>query len=134
MPRNAENLVNEADKIMFYLTRTILIAICISVVVLSTDAQGYNSDNWFPVYVNGKAGYIDRTGKVVLEPKYDGASYFSEGFARVSVGRDTIITAGFSQGFIDETGPNLNSTSMECCLSFLRRAGCGRVRSNKAGS
>jgi hypothetical protein len=64
----------------------------------------YQSDNWFPVTVNGKAGYIDRSGKIVLEPKYDGASYFSEGLARVSAGRDTIITAGFSQGFIDETG------------------------------
>lgn len=64
----------------------------------------YQSDDWFPVVVNGKAGYIDRNGKIVLEPKYDGASYFSEGLARVSVGRDTIITEGFSQGFIDETG------------------------------
>lgn len=64
----------------------------------------YESNNWFPVYVNGKAGYIDRSGKVEIEPKYDGASYFSEGLARVSFGRDTIITDGFSQGFIDEAG------------------------------
>lgn len=67
-------------------------------------AQPFVSDNWFPVFVNGKAGYIDRSGKIVLEPKYDGTSYFSEGLARISVGRDTIYTEGFSQGFIDETG------------------------------
>jgi len=70
----------------------------------SASAQSYVSDFWFPVVVDGKAGYIDRTGKVVIEPKFDGASYFSEGLARVSSGRDTIITAGFRQGFIDETG------------------------------
>ena len=86
-------------------TRTILIAVCLALPLsASVNAQGYRSDNWFPVMVNGKAGYIDRTGKIVLEPKYDGASYFSEGLARVSVGRDTIITEGFSQGYIDETG------------------------------
>jgi hypothetical protein len=66
--------------------------------------QGSKSDNWFPVVINGKAGYIDRTGKIVLEPKYDGASYFSEGLARVAVGHDTIITEGYNQGFIDESG------------------------------
>lgn len=85
--------------------RTILLAVCLT--VLSPPfaiAQEYKSDNWFPVYIDGKAGYIDRTGKIVLEPKYDGASFFSEGLARVSFGRDTIITQGFSQGFIDETG------------------------------
>lgn len=67
-------------------------------------AQNYVSENWFPVVVGGKAGYIDPSGKIVLEPKFDGASYFSEGLARVGVGRDTIITAGYSQGFIDESG------------------------------
>lgn len=91
---------------MRFLIRTILIAICLGVLsgAQKIAAQEYQSDNWFPVYVNGKAGYIDRTGKIVLEPQFDGASYFSEGLARVSVGRDTIITQGFSQGFIDESG------------------------------
>jgi hypothetical protein len=87
------------------LKRTILLVICLTVFTGSdVIAQSYRSDNWFPVYVDGKAGFIDRSGKIVLEPKYDGASYFYEGLARVSFGRDTIITEGFSQGFIDETG------------------------------
>jgi len=87
------------------LTRTFLLIVCLIVLsVPSVFGQGNKSDNWFLVYINGKAGYIDRTGKVVLEPNYDNASYFYEGLARVSFGRDTIITQGFSQGFIDETG------------------------------
>jgi hypothetical protein len=91
---------------MLCLPRTILLAVCLTVLaaVPFVAAQEHKSDNWFPVYVDGKAGYIDRTGNLVLEPKYDGASYFSEGLARVSFGRDTIFTEGFSQGFIAETG------------------------------
>jgi hypothetical protein len=83
--------------------RILLLAFALLTVASSSAAQ-HVSDNWFPVYVKGKAGYIDRTGKIVLEPQFDEASYFSEGMARVSVGRDTIISEGFSQGFIDETG------------------------------
>lgn len=89
---------------MHHLKRTISLAAILAVLAALVGAQVYKSESWFPVYVNGKAGYIDRTGKVVLEPQFDGASYFSEGFARVSVGLDTIISAGYSQGFIDESG------------------------------
>src|SRR5688572_32963457 len=74
---------------------SLILLICF--MTFGTTAQ-HKSDNWFPVYLDGKAGYINREGKIVLEPKYDGASFFSEGLARVSVGRDTIITEGFSQG------------------------------------
>ncbi len=86
------------------MTKSVLSLILALLTIGSTSLAQYVSDNWFPIHLNGKAGYIDRTGKIVLKPQFDGASYFSEGMARVSVGRDTIITEGFSQGFIDETG------------------------------
>ncbi len=92
---------------MYYLTRTILLAVCLMVLPAASIfvfGQENKSDNWFPVRVNGKTGFIDRSGKVVIEPKFDGASYFSEGLAAVAFGRDTIFTEGYSQGFIDEDG------------------------------
>lgn len=45
---------------------------------------------------NGKAGFKDQSGKVIIEPKYSGAEDFSEGLACVSL-NDV-------WGFIDETG------------------------------
>lgn len=33
----------------------------------------------FVVIVNDKRGYIDRTGKIVIEPQWGGANNFSEG-------------------------------------------------------
>src|SRR5882724_8349970 len=52
----------------------------------------------FPVFVEGKFGYIDKTGKLVLKPQYAGGSRFSEGLAAVQ-----LVKAG-KVGFIDETG------------------------------
>ena len=50
----------------------------------------------FPIIENGKYGYIDQAGKVVIKPQFDLAKSFSEGLARVKVGD--------KWGFIDLTG------------------------------
>lgn len=50
---------------------------------------------------NGKCGFIDKTGKIVIEPKYKQIGFFSEGLAAVSEGSDK-YTAKF--GYIDRTG------------------------------
>jgi hypothetical protein len=52
----------------------------------------------FPVKVDDKYGYIDRTGKLVLPVKYRGASRFSEGLAAVQLEKAGKV------GFIDATG------------------------------
>ncbi len=49
----------------------------------------------------GKCGFIDKTGKIVIEPKYKQIGYFSEGLAAVSEESDK-YTAKF--GYIDRTG------------------------------
>lgn len=50
----------------------------------------------FPISENGKTGYIDNTGKVLIKPQFDAGRDFSEGFAPVLFGEDW--------GYIDETG------------------------------
>ena len=69
----------------------------------------------FTVRQEGKWGYIDRTGKLVIAPQYDEAWEFSEGLAYVRVGKQRFIidragktvielqqvdiTGNFSEGF-----------------------------------
>ncbi len=51
--------------------------------------------------MNGICGFIDKTGKIVVEPKYKQISYFSEGLAAVSENPDKY---GAKFGYIDRTG------------------------------
>src|SRR5204863_7789187 len=46
--------------------------------------------------ISGRQGFIDRTGKVVIEPRYAEARVYSEGLAAVKVGD--------KWGFIDTAG------------------------------
>jgi hypothetical protein len=50
----------------------------------------------FPIEQNGKWGYIDNTGRVVIPPSFDSANDFHEGLALVTLGQKTF--------FINTTG------------------------------
>src|SRR5689334_9183231 len=50
----------------------------------------------YPVKVNGKYGYINKSAKVVIRPQFDQAEQFSEGYAAVEMGN--------SWGYIDRNG------------------------------
>jgi len=51
----------------------------------------YAQEGLFRIVKNGKIGYADATtGKIVIEPAYDGAYPFENGKARVSIGCKTI--------------------------------------------
>jgi len=51
---------------------------------------------YFQVEKDGKTGFCDLDGNIVIEPKFDMAEMFSEGYSAVTVGD--------KHGFIDETG------------------------------
>jgi hypothetical protein len=50
----------------------------------------------FLVSVSGTWGYIDKTGKLVINPQFAGASSFSEGLA--------LVWVGAKAGYIDKAG------------------------------
>src|SRR5262245_46332508 len=78
--------------------RTFLALLILSLCCLS-NTQDKRSNGLFVVIVNDKRGYIDRTGRIVIKPQFDGASDFSEGLAVISTSEN-----GYRQGYIDETG------------------------------
>ena len=60
-----------------------------------------NGEDYFPIQQDGKVGFIDKTGKIVITPQFDSASSdegrtFSEGLAAVKVGD--------KWGYIDKSG------------------------------
>ena len=83
----ARRLTLAAISIFFYLS-----ALC----PINAKAQQKETGGRFLIFVNGKVGYIDRAGRIVIKPQYEDSWGFHEGFARVR-------TSG-KWGFIDETG------------------------------
>jgi|GEM_PF-6215371 len=76
-----------------------------------SDRYMLNNPVLFPVIKDGKFGYINKTGKIVIEPEFAYADDFYHGLARVIVGGknekpslyDKNITGG-KYGFIDTKG------------------------------
>jgi hypothetical protein len=58
--------------------------VCIAILHTYCSKQPENTGR-FPVTIEGKRGYIDKQGEIVIEPKFDQASHFSEGLAAVQV-------------------------------------------------
>src|SRR5436309_366367 len=69
-----------------------------------SDKQREGPEVLFKIVRNHKTGYIDRTGKIAIEPRFDGnTEEFSEGLARISINTDG-IPHHVKFGFIDTTG------------------------------
>ena len=46
----------------------------------------------FPVRSGGEYGYIDRTGKIVIDPQFEDAGFFSEGLGGRAAGPEVGVT------------------------------------------
>lgn len=53
---------------------------------------------------NGKIGFKDKGGKIVIPPKYDHVGFFSEGMAYVNIGYNAASRQNGKFGFIDASG------------------------------
>ncbi len=64
-----------------------------------------------PIQQNGKWGYIDNTGKVMIRPQFDGVEEFSEGLAAFE-------NEDGKHGYIDETGKIVIAAKFDSFTSF----------------
>lgn len=83
---------------------------CERPVVYGYDDIDCLSDGLARIERDGKYGFIDNTGQVVIPPKYDLAWDFSEGLARVS--------QNGKAGFIDNTGKVVIPLKYDKAYSF----------------
>jgi hypothetical protein len=91
---------------------TFLYVIVAYLLLFNVSAQSAgDSERLFPVKVNGRYGYVDTKGKMVIKPQFDDADKFHEGLAGVNMGGQKrsgsngyVYYAGGKFGYIDKTG------------------------------
>jgi len=74
--------------------------------------NGHMTDNsgLYPINVNGKYGFMDRSGKTVITPQFDGTHGFSEGLAAVRIGT--------KYGFINTKGEVVITPQFDAVFPF----------------
>lgn len=78
-------------KRILYVFASVIIATACSV-----NKQKSIDTNLYPILVGDKYGFMDCAGKIIIEPQFDEAGFFSEGLA--------FVIAGERKGYIDSTG------------------------------
>ncbi len=94
---------------MHYLNRTILLASCLVFFVAPfISAQTASNVHLYQITVGNKSGFIDQTGKIVIQPKFDGERYmfggFFEGLAEFKDMKALPEYPFSKEGFIDISG------------------------------
>lgn len=84
----------------------------------------------YPIVLNEKWGYIDRSGKIIIEPQFDYAYKFSEGLGRIRIGDDK--TGKY--GFIDSTGKFVINPQFDDAGEFSEGLACARIGSKETGA
>src|SRR5262250_2522337 len=73
-------------------------------------AQPQSATELFAVYKDGKSGFIDSTGKVVIPLQFDSANGFNEGLA--------LVTLKGKKFFIDATGRTVFEAKFDIIRDF----------------
>jgi hypothetical protein len=89
------------------------------------------SDGLAAVRVDSKWGYIDKTGKFVIEPQFKGAGPFSEGLAPAGNVDFNSVTRSEepepTTGFIDKQGKTVFSLPFDLASPFVNGISTVRV-------
>jgi len=85
------------------------------------DARPFTESNWAAVKKNGKWGFIDAAGNVMLNPQYDDAESFSQHLAAVKVGQ--------KWGYVSLYGELVIGPIFDQAKSFSQ--GCAPVRTGE---
>jgi len=74
-----------------------------------------------PVRVNGKVGFIDRSGRLVVQPQFDSSRGFREGRGLICVGGCSAPggSSGAKYGYIDETGKIVINPQYDAAEPFV---------------
>ena len=102
---------------VFLFAMSLLCLVCQNVKSHVNDKEGSKKiehSNSFLIEENGKYGYMDKDGNVVINPQFDRADDFSEGLARVRIGDEKTG----KWGYIDKEGKFVINPQFDCAEDF----------------
>lgn len=116
------------------LTRTISLVVCLIywLAVAHVTAQRVCQIDLFPIWSEGKVGYMDRFGEIRIPPKFSYGDYFTGGRAIASLPEDK-----GKLGIIDESGESVSKSRFDVVKRFsegLAPAGFGSYGPGWAGN
>lgn len=88
----------------------IVLMLILLVACQNSSAQPQSDNQLFPIEKDGKAGFIDLTGKVVIPPQFDEVHGFSEGVA--------LVMRNHKKFFIDQSGRILFEARFDIVNNF----------------
>ncbi len=100
----------------------ILFFVCLAVLASVSYGQDKHMEEpspLFPIKQNDKYGYIDKTGKIVIKPKFDNVWIFSEGLASVEI--------DLKYGYIDKTGKIVIKPKFDNAYIFSEGLACVEI-------
>ena len=100
-------------RIAFICLGIILISFISSCKLASPSENQETNGTLYPVYMNGKYGYIDSNGKIIIKPQFDDAQDFFEGLA--------VVYKNGLAGFIDQSGEFVIEPQFDYAGSFYNR-------------
>ncbi len=106
-------------------TSLLLLILVLPLVVFGEEQEGMGG-GLFPVKIGDNWGYVDKAGKIVIKPQFDGAQRFSEGLAMVEFVAQQ--GEGWKYGFIDASGVFVINPQYDNAESFSD--GVARVGKN----
>ncbi|MCK5684371.1 WG repeat-containing protein, partial [bacterium] len=96
----------------------VLLSIFLILIIITTGYTKKSSwkenDTLYPLEKNKKWGFMDYTGKIVIEPVYMGAKTFSNGLCAVR----SKNKKGYYWGYIDKTGKVMIEPKFEIAHTF----------------
>ena len=86
--------------------KTAIFLISFFLISISFNMKSFSQSMLFPVKIDGKYGYIDSTGKIVIPPKFNFASSLLNGYAVIKLQNPGILSFLIPDktGFIDLQG------------------------------
>jgi len=108
--------------ILFKNNRILIMLITLVILVLAGCA-GFGQESTPKILacvkIDGKWGYIDKTGAVVISAQFDDAKCFSEGFACMKINS--------KWGYVDQAGTVVISAQFDDAFGFVEGLACVKI-------